>query len=169
MKCHGSTLLPQFLGMYRLSVDNEESYMVVMRNMFSHRLTVHRKYDLKVNALICPSVAVHVPNWCFWNPCLPLDLTSLLCKVVLLKVSSPSVVIGCVKCGSRSVLARICSACSGIWSPEHLPCICSVYIYSVFTSFVRHYVLHLIFNPVCAWNYWMATVLKMGSVHDVPL
>ncbi|KAL7989881.1 hypothetical protein Chor_012547 [Crotalus horridus] len=47
VKCHGSTLLPQFLSMYRLSVDNEESYMLVMRNMFSHRLTVHRKYDLK--------------------------------------------------------------------------------------------------------------------------
>ncbi|XP_069614670.1 phosphatidylinositol 5-phosphate 4-kinase type-2 gamma [Ranitomeya imitator] len=47
VKCHGSTLLPQFLGMYRLSVDNEDSYMLVMRNMFSHRLTVHRKYDLK--------------------------------------------------------------------------------------------------------------------------
>uniref|UniRef100_A0A8C6Y4L0 Phosphatidylinositol 5-phosphate 4-kinase type-2 gamma n=1 Tax=Naja naja TaxID=35670 RepID=A0A8C6Y4L0_NAJNA len=47
VKCHGSTLLPQFLGMYRLSVDNEESYMLVMRNMFSHRLTIHRKYDLK--------------------------------------------------------------------------------------------------------------------------
>lgn len=47
VKCHGGTLLPQFLGMYRLSVDNEDSYMLVMRNMFSHRLTVHRKYDLK--------------------------------------------------------------------------------------------------------------------------
>lgn len=48
MKCHGSTLLPQFLGMYRVSVDNEETYLIVMRNMFSHRLVVHRKYDLKV-------------------------------------------------------------------------------------------------------------------------
>lgn len=48
VKCHGSTLLPQFLGMYRVSVDNEDSYMLVMRNMFSHRLPVHRKYDLKV-------------------------------------------------------------------------------------------------------------------------
>ncbi|XP_053155871.1 phosphatidylinositol 5-phosphate 4-kinase type-2 gamma isoform X1 [Hemicordylus capensis] len=47
VKCHGSTLLPQFLGMYRLSVESEESYVVIMRNMFSHRLTVHRKYDLK--------------------------------------------------------------------------------------------------------------------------
>ncbi|XP_053311740.1 phosphatidylinositol 5-phosphate 4-kinase type-2 gamma [Spea bombifrons] len=52
VKCHGSTLLPQFLGMYRLSVDNEDSYMLVMRNMFSHRLTVHRKYDLK-GSLVC--------------------------------------------------------------------------------------------------------------------
>lgn len=48
VKCHGSTLLPQFLGMYRVSVDNEETYLLVMRNMFSHRLVVHRKYDLKV-------------------------------------------------------------------------------------------------------------------------
>ncbi|XP_070766633.1 phosphatidylinositol 5-phosphate 4-kinase type-2 gamma isoform X2 [Enoplosus armatus] len=47
VKCHGSTLLPQFLGMYRVSVDNEETYLIVMRNMFSHRLVVHRKYDLK--------------------------------------------------------------------------------------------------------------------------
>uniref|UniRef100_A0A665UHU6 Phosphatidylinositol 5-phosphate 4-kinase type-2 gamma n=1 Tax=Echeneis naucrates TaxID=173247 RepID=A0A665UHU6_ECHNA len=48
VKCHGSTLLPQFLGMYRVSVDSEETYLMVMRNMFSHRLVVHRKYDLKV-------------------------------------------------------------------------------------------------------------------------
>ncbi|XP_064408502.1 phosphatidylinositol 5-phosphate 4-kinase type-2 gamma isoform X2 [Latimeria chalumnae] len=47
VKCHGSTLLPQFLGMYRLSVDSEESYTIVMRNTFSYRLTVHSKYDLK--------------------------------------------------------------------------------------------------------------------------
>ncbi|MBN3286297.1 PI42C kinase, partial [Polyodon spathula] len=47
VKCHGSTLLPQFLGMYRLSVDSEDTYMLIMRNMFSHRLVVHRKYDLK--------------------------------------------------------------------------------------------------------------------------
>ena len=51
VKCHGSTLLPQFLGMYRVSVDNEETYLMVMRNMFSHRLVVHRKYDLKVRGL----------------------------------------------------------------------------------------------------------------------
>lgn len=48
VECHGNTLLPQFLGMYRLTVDGVETYMVVTRNVFSHRLTVHRKYDLKV-------------------------------------------------------------------------------------------------------------------------
>ncbi|XP_063064209.1 phosphatidylinositol 5-phosphate 4-kinase type-2 gamma isoform X1 [Engraulis encrasicolus] len=47
VKCHGSTLLPQFLGMYRVSVESEDSYLIVMRNVFSHRLLVHRKYDLK--------------------------------------------------------------------------------------------------------------------------
>ncbi|KAM7422382.1 hypothetical protein PAMA_010439 [Pampus argenteus] len=45
--CHGSTLLPQFLGMYRVNVESEDTYLLVMRNMFSHRLHVHRKYDLK--------------------------------------------------------------------------------------------------------------------------
>ncbi|XP_078545095.1 phosphatidylinositol 5-phosphate 4-kinase type-2 gamma [Lissotriton helveticus] len=47
VQCHGSTLLPQFLGMYRLTVESEEHYMLIMRNMFSHRLIVHKKYDLK--------------------------------------------------------------------------------------------------------------------------
>uniref|UniRef100_A0A673KPZ9 Phosphatidylinositol 5-phosphate 4-kinase type-2 gamma n=1 Tax=Sinocyclocheilus rhinocerous TaxID=307959 RepID=A0A673KPZ9_9TELE len=51
VKCHGSALLPQFLGLYRVTVDNEDTYLLVMRNMFSHRLTVHRKYDLKVKEL----------------------------------------------------------------------------------------------------------------------
>ena len=33
--------------MYRLTVDGVETYMVVTRNVFSHRLTVHPKYDRK--------------------------------------------------------------------------------------------------------------------------
>ncbi|KAF7663968.1 hypothetical protein LDENG_00195180 [Lucifuga dentata] len=45
--CHGITLLPQFLAMYRVTVENEDTYLLVMRNMFSHKLHVHRKYDLK--------------------------------------------------------------------------------------------------------------------------
>lgn len=41
--------------MYRLTVDGVETYMVVTRNVFSHRLTVHRKYDLKVRGPVFPS------------------------------------------------------------------------------------------------------------------
>lgn len=44
---HGKTLLPQYLGMYRLTVDGEEFYLVAMRNVFSNHLLVHRKFDLK--------------------------------------------------------------------------------------------------------------------------
>ncbi|XP_046557027.1 LOW QUALITY PROTEIN: phosphatidylinositol 5-phosphate 4-kinase type-2 alpha-like [Haliotis rubra] len=44
---HAQTLLPQYLGMYRLTVNDVETYMVVMRNIFSPRLGIHKKYDLK--------------------------------------------------------------------------------------------------------------------------
>jgi len=44
---HGKTLLPQYLGMYRLTVDGVEHYMVITRNVFSNHLKIHRKYDLK--------------------------------------------------------------------------------------------------------------------------
>ncbi|XP_046673335.1 phosphatidylinositol 5-phosphate 4-kinase type-2 alpha isoform X2 [Homalodisca vitripennis] len=44
---HGKTLLPQYLGMYRLTVDGVEHYMVAMRNVFSNHLQTHRKFDLK--------------------------------------------------------------------------------------------------------------------------
>ncbi|THD19875.1 Phosphatidylinositol 5-phosphate 4-kinase type-2 beta, partial [Fasciola hepatica] len=47
--CHGQTLLPQYLGLYRLTVNDQETYILVMRNVFSPRLTVHKKYDLKVS------------------------------------------------------------------------------------------------------------------------
>ncbi|KAG0719081.1 Phosphatidylinositol 5-phosphate 4-kinase type-2 alpha [Chionoecetes opilio] len=44
---HGKTLLPQYLAMYRLTVDSIETYCVVMRNVFSTFLKIHKKYDLK--------------------------------------------------------------------------------------------------------------------------
>nr|CDS26040.1 phosphatidylinositol 5 phosphate 4 kinase type 2 [Hymenolepis microstoma] len=44
---HGQTLLPQYLGMYRITVNDQETYLLAMRNVFSPRITVHRKYDLK--------------------------------------------------------------------------------------------------------------------------
>jgi hypothetical protein len=36
--------------MYRLTVDNQETYMVVTRNVFSGFLKIHKKYDLKGKA-----------------------------------------------------------------------------------------------------------------------
>lgn len=43
----GDTLLPHFLSMYRLTVEDKENYLLVMRNVFSGRLKIHKKYDLK--------------------------------------------------------------------------------------------------------------------------
>ena len=36
------------MGMYRVTVNDNETYLVVMKNIFSPRLLVHKKYDLKV-------------------------------------------------------------------------------------------------------------------------
>ncbi|XP_033127800.1 phosphatidylinositol 5-phosphate 4-kinase type-2 alpha-like [Anneissia japonica] len=47
VEIHGETLLPQYLGMYRLTVDGTETYMIIMRGIFSSTLAIHRKYDLK--------------------------------------------------------------------------------------------------------------------------
>ncbi|XP_076328058.1 phosphatidylinositol 5-phosphate 4-kinase type-2 beta-like isoform X2 [Tachypleus tridentatus] len=44
---HGKTLLPQFVGMYRLTVEGAETYLAVMRNIFSSSLKIHYKYDLQ--------------------------------------------------------------------------------------------------------------------------
>ncbi|XP_064648644.1 phosphatidylinositol 5-phosphate 4-kinase type-2 alpha-like isoform X2 [Lineus longissimus] len=44
---HAVTLLPHYLGMYRYTVNDQEHYMLVMRNVFSPRLMIHKKYDLK--------------------------------------------------------------------------------------------------------------------------
>jgi 1-phosphatidylinositol-5-phosphate 4-kinase len=35
------------VGMYRVTVDGGEHYMVVTRNVFSNHLKIHKKYDLK--------------------------------------------------------------------------------------------------------------------------
>lgn len=40
-------MLPQYLGMYRLTVDNVEHYICIMRNVFSNHLSTHKKFDLK--------------------------------------------------------------------------------------------------------------------------
>ncbi|XP_076461654.1 phosphatidylinositol 5-phosphate 4-kinase type-2 alpha-like [Babylonia areolata] len=47
VECHAQTLLPQYLGMYRITVNDTETYLLVMKNVFSPRLSLHTKYDLK--------------------------------------------------------------------------------------------------------------------------
>lgn len=47
VEVHAQTLLPHYLGMYRITVNDVEHYLIVMRNVFSPRLTIHKKYDLK--------------------------------------------------------------------------------------------------------------------------
>lgn len=44
---HGKTLLPQYLGLYRITVDNKETYLLVMKSVFSTKFKIHKKYDLK--------------------------------------------------------------------------------------------------------------------------
>jgi len=34
--------------MYRITINDSETYIVIVRNIFSARLAIHRKYDLKV-------------------------------------------------------------------------------------------------------------------------
>jgi 1-phosphatidylinositol-5-phosphate 4-kinase len=43
----GDTLLPHLLSMYRLTVEDKENYMLVMRNIFTNRYKIHIKYDIK--------------------------------------------------------------------------------------------------------------------------
>ena len=47
MTTEGRTLLPHYLGLYRLTVNNAETYWIVMRNILSSSVKVHRKFDLK--------------------------------------------------------------------------------------------------------------------------
>ena len=47
MTTEGRTLLPHYLGLYRLTVNNAETYWIVMRNTLSSSVKVHRKFDLK--------------------------------------------------------------------------------------------------------------------------
>jgi 1-phosphatidylinositol-5-phosphate 4-kinase len=47
VETRGDTLLPHLLGMYRLTVEDKENYLLVMRNVFTKRFRIHVKYDLK--------------------------------------------------------------------------------------------------------------------------
>ena len=59
----GKTLLPQYLGMYRLTVNNAETYWMVMRNVFSSTVKIHRKFDLKGSRV--DRAASHKEKVCF--------------------------------------------------------------------------------------------------------
>ena len=43
----GQTLLPEYVGLYRLTVADKETYWIVQRNVLPARLPIHVKYDLK--------------------------------------------------------------------------------------------------------------------------
>jgi len=47
-----NTRLPQYLGMYRITINDSDTYFIVMRNIFSPRIPIHRKYDLKVHLIV---------------------------------------------------------------------------------------------------------------------
>lgn len=47
IETRGETLLPHLLSMYRLTVEDKENYMLVMRNAFNPHFRVHVKYDIK--------------------------------------------------------------------------------------------------------------------------
>ena len=52
VECHADTLLPQYLGMYRIKVNDADAHcFIVMRSVFSPRVAVHKIYDLKVNVI----------------------------------------------------------------------------------------------------------------------
>jgi len=44
-----NTLLPQFIGAYRVTVNNSETHVVVMRCVFSPHFSIYCKYDLKAS------------------------------------------------------------------------------------------------------------------------
>ena len=49
VESQGDTLLPHFYAMYRLTVDDKENYVLVMRNVLSTKYKIHVKYDVKVS------------------------------------------------------------------------------------------------------------------------
>lgn len=47
VESHSDTLLPQYLGMYRTTIESKEYYYMVIRSIFSDKKRIHKKYDLK--------------------------------------------------------------------------------------------------------------------------
>jgi len=47
VEVHADTMLPQYVAMYRTTVDSKEYYYLVCRSIFSNIKKIHKKYDLK--------------------------------------------------------------------------------------------------------------------------
>ncbi|XP_062517920.1 phosphatidylinositol 5-phosphate 4-kinase type-2 alpha-like [Corticium candelabrum] len=47
VETNGGTLLPHYVGLYRLTVSGDEYYVLTMRNVLPSRLQIHKKFDLK--------------------------------------------------------------------------------------------------------------------------
>lgn len=56
---HAETLMPQYLGMYRVTINDSETYLLVSKNIFSRRFAIHKKYDLKVSWWFAPSFELY--------------------------------------------------------------------------------------------------------------
>ena len=47
VECSAETFLPQYLGAYRLTISDRETYLLILRNVFSSKQPTHVQYDLK--------------------------------------------------------------------------------------------------------------------------
>jgi len=74
MERDANTLLPQFLGMYRVTLPDLVTHLVVMRCIFSPHFSIHCKYDLKATVL-------HKLH-CLYN----LSICVQMCEVCNLKI-----------------------------------------------------------------------------------
>lgn len=82
VECHAQTLLPQYLAMYRITVNDVETYVVVMRNVFSPRLSIHKKYDLKVSLFSLNLFTLKVLPFKYSTPFLQRLVKKILTKPV---------------------------------------------------------------------------------------
>lgn len=49
---HGETLLPHFLGLFRVNVSDKDHYILLTRNVQSYLSEMHETYDLKVSIAV---------------------------------------------------------------------------------------------------------------------
>lgn len=61
VESHSDTLLPQYLGMYRTTIESKEYYYMVIRSIFSDKKRIHKKYDLKVGLCCTYFMLLHHP------------------------------------------------------------------------------------------------------------